>query len=575
MIHFLRVRNLAIVEEFAIEPGDGFNVLTGETGAGKSLLIDSLELLSGARSSADSIRSGADRLQAEAALHLSSDARARLSAAMPDLFSEADDELIVRRELASNGRGKVTVNGSPIAVRELAQMMDELVEIHGQSATRDRIAGQTFREVLDHFAECGALRSDVETLHQTWSAAADALNQQKTNEQNREIRIDQLRFELNELEGARLVAGEEEQLREERAVLANSEALMKATATAWNLLEEDEASVSSNLARARSVLAPLSGSVQEIRLLVEQLDQASVILAETGRDVGRLAENLRHDPERLDQIESRLALLERLRRKYGRSTDELIGRVEVLRTELAEYEDLDSRAAKLRAAEENAFAAWKKKAEELSSRRSEAAPRLAVAIRAELRDLAMEKAQVEVIVGRSRENDSRLLIEGEPVAFGPLGYDRIDIHIAANPGEQPRPLSRVASGGELSRMQLAIASAMFRRRTGENGATLVFDEIDTGVGGRVAEAIGRKLRDLSASNQVICVTHLPQIAALADVQFRVWKEESGQRTTARIARLDSRDERVNEIARMLGGEAITETARAHARELLAAAEAAV
>lgn len=569
MIHFLRVRNLAIVEEFAIELGDGFNVLTGETGAGKSLLIDSLELLSGARSSADNIRAGEEKLLAEAILHLPSELTAALAEAGVAEAGEGDPELVVRRELTTSGRGKVSVNGSLMTVRELSRLMDSLLEIHGQSASHERIAGQTFRDVLDEYADVADLRRSLESLHEEWRLAAGALEEQEAADQSRDQQIEHLRAQIEELENARIGIGEDAALREERAVLANSESLMKATSSAWNLLEEDELSVTSALARARAALAPLENDVQEIRGLADQLDQAALILTEAVRDLGRLADGLRHDPERLEEIESRLALLERLARRFARPADELPALLKELNDRLAALEDSEARREKLAAAEEQAFARWRARADELSGRRREAAPQLAGAIASELADLAMEGTTVQVVVAAAEDQSSRLQIDGRGIQFGPSGYDRVDIHIAANRGEQPRPLSRVASGGELSRMQLAIAAAMFRNRRQQGAATLVFDEIDTGVGGRVAEAIGRKLRELAETNQVICVTHLPQIAALADVQFRVWKEETNGRTTARIARLESIDDRVTELARMLGGESITESARAHARQLLA------
>lgn len=568
MIQYLRVRNLAIVQEFSIELGPGFNVLTGETGAGKSLLIDSLQLLSGARSSTDSIRTGEEKLQAEAVFDLAPALiRAAREAGVPDL-DEPDPQLVIRRELNTSGRGRVTLNGSPFTVRELAELMDPLLEIHGQDGSRGRIAGQSIRDVLDHFAGLTPLREKSSGLLRSWEAAAAELERLRHAERDRDQRLDVLRFQIEELAAAQISPGEEETLRQERAMLANADSLMKATAAAWALLEEDENAVSSSLSRAIHLLTPLTAQVDELRTIVEQLEQSRIALAEGSRELEHFASTIRHDPERLDQVEERLALLERLERKYGAGESELATLLERLTIERDEIEDSTAHIERAGKEEEAAFAKWREIADELSRRRKESAPQLATAIRRELDELAMEGTHVQVLVERSADAGSRLKIGAAGVAFGPAGYDRVDILIAPNRGEEPKPLTRVASGGELSRIQLAIAAAMFRRRSTAGGTTLVFDEIDTGVGGRVAEAIGRKLQELAAGSQVLCVTHLPQIAALGDTHFRVWKDQAGERTTARIQRLDDPEERVMELARMLGGAAVGDSARRHAQELL-------
>lgn len=568
MIQFLRVRNLAIVEELSIEPGPGFNVLTGETGAGKSLLIDSLELLSGARGSSDMIRTGADRLQAEAILEIAGELVPLLDAAgVPDLES---GELVIRREVAAGGRGRVTINGSVFGVRELSSVMDSLLEIHGQDAGRERIAGQTVREILDSFAQVEELRARASVLYDEWKQSAADLERLQKAANERDQRIDLLRYQVEELSGARLTRGEEDELRSERAMLANAQGLTSATAAAWTILDEDETAVTSGLSRAISLLQNAGRDVEELRALVDQLEQGRLLIVEASRDLERFASSIRHDPERLDQVEERLALLERLQRKYGcGSAAELLSFHEQLISELEELEDADQRTGKAAAEEARRFSRWKEIADGLSTLRRTAAPELSAQIQRELADLAMPSTTIRFEVSVVPQPQSRLELDGTSVAFGPEGYDRVEILIAANRGEEPRPMARIASGGELSRIQLAIATATFRRRKDRGGATLVFDEIDAGVGGRVAEAVGRKLQELARHNQVICVTHLPQIAALSDTHFRVWKMDEESRTIAQVERLDSEEERITEVARMLGGEHVTDSALEHARQLRA------
>ena len=567
MIHFLRVRNLAIVDELAIELGPGFNVLTGETGAGKSLLIDSLELLSGARGSSEMIRTGSDRLQAEAILQIPENLVSVLAeAGIPDL--DATGEVVIRRELGTNGRGRVTINGSMFAVRELAAMMEPLLEIHGQDAGRDRIAGQTAREIVDTFAGLDELCHECADAWQAWQTAAGTLERLRTASAEREQRLDLLRYQVEELSNARLAAGEEDELRSERAILANSQALTSATAAAWGILEEDENAATTALSRAISLLRGPGCDVEELRSIVDGLEQGRLLVVEGVRDLERFASSVRHDPERLDEIEDRLALLERLHRKYDGSSQDLLTLLERLRLELEETEDAGQLAERAQAAEQSAFEQWKRSADILSRRRRDAAPELAGRIRTELEDLAMPGTAVRFDITTAADSSSRLEIDGRSVAFGPEGYDRVEILIAPNRGEEPKPLAKIASGGELSRIQLAIATATFHRRQQRQATTLVFDEIDSGVGGATAESVGRKLLDLSRQNQVICVTHLPQIAALGDTHFRVWKESDQERTTARIERLEDDEARAAELARMLGGDRVAGSALEHARELL-------
>jgi DNA repair protein RecN (Recombination protein N) len=556
MITYLKVRNLAIVEELAIEPGPGLNVLTGETGAGKSLLIDSLEFLRGARGSTEMIRGGSDRMTAEAVFHLPATLRAQLDELGVECESgDGPLELIVRREIAAGGRSRVLINGSPLAVRELATAMDAVLEIHGQHESHQRVAGQGYRELVDEYGGHEALVDDTRKLYHEWKLAADQLREMTDAQRDRTLRLDLLKYQLDEISAAKLDPAEKDGLREDKAVLSHARELIEATSGAFQLLDEHEDSAIAQLGRALHLLQPLSRQIEEVRRIADDLQDTLYRVQDLSRTLGNLSESTRHDPARLDQIEERLVTIERLEKKYGGSIEAVLEHLGRIQDEYERLADYESSVEKLQHAEATRLAAYRKNADKLSAARKKAGRAFEQAIQKELNDLAMERTTVRVVV--EREETAR-----------EHGLDRIDILIAPNRGEEPKAMQRIASGGELSRIQLAIAAALFKASTKAAAATLVFDEIDAGIGGRVAEVVGRKLQELSARNQVICVTHLPQIAGFGTTHFYVWKEDAAGHTRARIRRLDDGEERVKEIARMLGGEKISESAVAHARELL-------
>lgn len=553
MLTYVRVRNLAIVEEVMMEPGPGLNVLTGETGAGKSLLIDSLQFLSGSRASTELIRTGAEKMSAEAVF--------QLPEAIVDLLREngiefEDNEMIVKRELSENGRGRALLNGSVASIGQLGAEMDRILDIHGQDASQDRIAGATFREVLDLYAGNEAHLERSRAAYRDWQKAANELSEMTRAEKDRLVRMDLVKYQVEEIQAARLEPGEDESLRAEKTILANARQIGLATSQAFAAVSQDDNAALARLGRAIQLLQPLALSVEELKEVQTEFEEIRIRLEEAARLLTRFGEQVRDDPRRLEEIEDRLVVVDRMKRKYGRSIEEILSTVASLRQEYEELQDYESTVARLQKREQECRAIDQRAAQELSSRRGQAAPRLESAVQAELRDLAMERTRVAIRVTP---------IERESAE----GHDQVEFLIAPNPGEELRPLSRIASGGELSRIQLAIAAALFGRlERPPESVTLVFDEVDAGIGGRVAEVVGRKLRDLAARNQVICVTHLPQIASFAATHFRVWKEEAAGRTRARIERLDDREQRVQEIARMLGGEKVPASAVAHARELL-------
>jgi len=555
VITYLKVRNLAIVEELAIEPGGGLNVLTGETGAGKSLLIDSLELLRGARGSSDMIRAGAEKMSAEAVFHLPSSVREPLEGLGIEAEPAGDGiELIVRRELAASGRGRVMINGSALSVRELGAAMDAVLEIHGQSESHHRVAGQTYRELLDEYGNHDALLDAARATYHAWRAAADQLAAMRDAQRDRTLQLDLLRYQLEEISAAKLAPGEEEALRNERSILSHAREMIEATCGAFVLVDEDESSAMAQLARAQHLLQPLTRDIAEVRKLSEDLQEVVYRLQDVARSLGGLSESVRHDPARLEEVEERLVTIERLNKKYGGSIDAVLEHLGRIQDEHERLSDYEANVEKLQLAEQGKSEEYRRAAEKLSAARKKAAQKFQGAIQKELNDLAMERTTVRIAVEAGGESAE--------------GVDRVEILIAPNRGEEPKPMQRIASGGELSRIQLAIAAALFKASSRAAAATLVFDEIDAGIGGRVAEVVGRKLQELSARNQVICVTHLPQIASFGTTHFYVWKEDAGGHTRARIRRLDDDEQRVQEIARMLGGESIPASAVLHARELV-------
>ena len=558
MITYLKVRNLAIVEELAIEPGPGLNVLTGETGAGKSLLIDSLEFLRGARGSTEMIRAGSDRMTAEAVFQLPKSVGKDLDAL--GIECETQDgalELIVRREIAAGGRARVLVNGSPLSVRELGEAMDAVLEIHGQHESHQRVAGQSYRELVDEYGGHGALLDATRDAYADWKRAADQLHEMTDAQRDRTLRLDLLKYQVDEISSAKLDPAEEETLRGEKAILSHAQEMIAATSGAFQLVDEEENSAIAQIGRALHLLQPLAKQIDEVGQISAEMQDVLYRLQDLGRTLGNLSEKTRHDPARLEQLEERLVTIERLKKKYGGSVEAVLDHLGRAQDEYERLVDYEANVEKLQQAETTRMAAYRKAADKLSAARRKAARAFEQAIQKELNDLAMERTTVKVDVAARDAPPS------------PDGLDRIDILIAPNRGEEPKPMQRIASGGELSRIQLAIAAALFRNASRAAAATLVFDEIDAGIGGNTARAVGERLRRIGEGRQVICITHLPQVASLAATHFRIEKSAGGETTRADVERVEG-EELVAEICRMLGADRADAAASRHARELLAA-----
>jgi len=575
MLRRLSVRNLAVLAGGEIELGSGLNVLTGETGAGKSLVVDSLALLAGARAANDLIREGTEGATVSGIFELDPALRARLLESGIELEIESNlqaenDELVIRREISREGRNRVFVQDQPVTLRLLQELAPRLLRIHGQRDELGLAEPELQRQWLDRLGgETGlALDSRVAALYAEHGRAAERLERLQGDARLRAERIDLLRFQTGEIAAAHPVAGEEEELRRSRDLLRHREAIVRALGRAFALLYEGDEAVSDRLAQARHALSEVAQWEATAAASLPELAELEAKVQELARELRGQLDDAGGDtePGRLDEIEDRLALLERLFRKYGTSSAELQATQQRLRAELAELDDSEENRAGLEEAAARTLGAYRDAAAELSRMRAIWAKELVARLERELADLALAKARFGVSLETTRRSASALRIDGEGVEFGPHGYDHVTFQFAPNPGEPMLPLSRIASGGELARVSLALQLAA-RGEEVAGGPTLVFDEADAGVGGAEGSALGKKLRRLAQRGQILAVTHLAQVASCGHVQHRVTKRVRGGRTFAEVVRLD-RSARVAEIARMLSGEKVTALSLSHAEEML-------
>ena len=569
MLRDLHIRNLAVVEEASIELGTGFNVLSGETGAGKSIVVDSMALLSGVRASSDLIRTGAESLTVTGFFEPAEEAREMLLAAgvEPD-----DDELVIRREVTRSGRNRVFLNDRPVTLKLLADLAPSMIRIHGQREELGLVAPELQRTWLDL---CGGQQAEkllhrLVTAHSEYRAADARLKALTGDDRTRRERIDLLRFQVAEIDAIEVTVGEEETLHRDREVLRHSEAIQHALASASELLFEDDGAAYETLGRSLQALREVESWEPEATGWVSELEELRLRLGELEAAMRRRLDQVDADPQRLNGIEDRLATLERLFRKHGASTEEVLARRLELATELGGLEGDEDVLGSVEKQVEQALDRYRKVADELSAGRRRWAERLAKRVKKELKDLALEKAQFAVQLDRRRRTASPLRLAGEGVEFTELGYDHVVFQFSPNPGEELRPLHKVASGGELSRLYLAVQLAARGGGRTIGSTTLVFDEVDAGVGGVEAAVLGGKLKSLARGGQILAVTHLPQVASCGDLHFKVSKEVRKGRTRTRLGRLEEGG-RVEEVARMLAGSEVTELSRSHARELIAGA----
>jgi DNA repair protein RecN (Recombination protein N) len=558
MLIELRAENYAVIDHAIAVFGPGLNLLTGETGAGKSILVDALALLMGGKASTDVVRHGADKAAVSCVFESTPGAETILE---ENGIDAEGTEIILRREILSNGKGRVFVNNQPATVAVLKLLAPELALVHAQTETFSSFDQAQQRILLDRFA---ALSTDaVAEAHALWREASEKLNDLLQGEQDRLRMLDLWSYQRKEIESAHLAPGEDELLETEKRVLANAEKLYSAAMGAFDQLYEGSASAEAALRAALRNIEELARYDSRFTEAAQQIQSARATVGDVAASLRDYGEGINASPERLAEIEDRLAQFDRLKRKYGKTISEVIAFGEDVARKLAEVEDRDGVLKSLRAEVEKAATSYRTAAVALSAERKAAAGKLARLAEAQINSLAM-KARFEVAV-TANEDASH---------WTAAGWDEVQCRIATNLGEPLKPLDEIASGGEMSRVMLALKVAVEEsssktRKKNPTPRTLVFDEIDIGIGGRAAEAVGQKLKMLSRGQQILCVTHLPQIAAFADQHFLIDKRESAGRTKTNIRLLDQRAS-THEVARMLSGATVTETSLQHAAQMIAA-----
>ncbi|HEX5719498.1 MAG TPA: DNA repair protein RecN [Thermoanaerobaculia bacterium] len=558
MLREIHVRNLAVMAEASVELGGGLNILSGETGAGKSIIVDSLSLLSGARASTDLIRSDAEALTVSGVFELEGEG---WRSVLEEAGVEAEgQEVIIRREIARSGRNRVFVNDQPTTLRLLSDLAPYLLRIHGQRDEMGLVEPELQKRMLDRSggAESAALLSRVEAAFEQHSRLAERLATLSGDDRSRRERIDLLRFQASEIDTAKVRAGEETELKTEREVLRHAEAITHALGTAFSLLSEEEGSALERIAKSQGLLKDVEEWEPQATAWNAELEELRIRIAELASSVSHRLDGLEADPARLDMIEERLAILERLCRKHGGDTAAVLARRAEMEAELAELEGDSENREELESRVAAALQEYQEAAAVLSQARERWGKALVERIEGELKDLGLARARLGVALERRRD-------------LGRDGLDHVVFQFAPNPGEEPRPLARIASGGELSRIHLALQLAA-HGETEQARPTLVFDEVDTGIGGAEAAALGRKLQRLAKGGQILAVTHLPQVASHADVHFKVGKRVDKGKTRVRVEELGS-EARVEEVARMLAGTQVTQLSLSHARELIEGAAA--
>jgi DNA repair protein RecN (Recombination protein N) len=541
MLRFLRIRNLAVIEAVEVEFESGFNVLTGETGAGKSILVEAVGLLLGARASSDLVRTG--------------EALAAIEAIFEDA---AGRELIVRREISSQGRSRSFINGALATAAALRDLSARLVELHGQHEHQALLDPLTHLPLLDEYADLGDLAGKVAASWNTVRTLREQLERSRMDAREKAARLDLIAFQLGEIEKASPKAGEDDELAATRQVLASAERVQRLCEESYATLYDSDDAVLAGLGGVWKRVGELATIDPQFAVYADARDAIKSQLEDLAFFLRSYADGIDASPGRLQQVEDRLALLERLKRKYGPSLQEVIDKGELLARERELLTGVGERAEDLVKELDTATSAFLTLSRDLSQRRRAGAVQFARDLEGLLGELAMARTRFEV-----RFNDRELA----PEAWNDRGVDQAEFFVSPNPGEDLRPLARIVSGGELSRVMLALKTLAAEDAPGK---TLIFDEVDAGIGGRVAEVVGARLRALGARFQVLCITHLPQIAARGATQFRIEKSVRGDRTVTSVERLDA-EGRVDEVARMIGGTAITEPVRASARELLESA----
>lgn len=553
MLLELVVENYAVVDRLRVRFHPGLNLLTGETGSGKSIVVDALGLLLGGRASADMIRSGEERARVSGRFETGDRAWRALEAAG---FQHEDEELLLEREILSNGKSRVYVNNRPATVALLKELAPHLGDIHGQHDQQLLFDTSAQLSMLDSFAQVRDLRHQVRGLYTAWKKAATEIAELEGAEQERLRMLDLWQFQRREIDEAELRPGEDEELTGERRVQQNSGKLLETAGAAYDsLYESPEAAwpLLRSVAKKLDELAKIDPQMAPVRA---SLEPALIAIQEVSYALRDYLGSVEANPGRLEEIEARLETLDKLKRKYGHTVEEILAFRAEVNGKIEAVESAGERLDVLKKAQVQLAREYEANASELSTARRRAAEDLSARVEQELRPLAMERTVFRVVI--------------EPAPWSETGADRVEFLVSPNPGEAPKPMEKIASGGEISRIALALKTCLLGSAQKGPSRTLVFDEIDTGIGGRAAEGVARRLKKLAVQSQVLCVTHLAQIACFADHHYSVSKQEEGGRTVARIAELTGKAS-AEEIGRMLSGQTLTPEAVRNAEELIRAA----
>ncbi len=559
MLLELRLENYAVIDHLAVEFAPGLNLLTGETGAGKSILIDALALLMGDKASPDVVRFGAERAVISAVFDVEGGSEKLVARILEDNGIDAEEEnLILRREISA-AKGRVFVNNQPATVSVLKQLAPHLASIHAQNESLVSFDGEVRLALLDSFA--GTQLDPVADAFGTWKQIANRIQELETGEQDRLRLVDLWTFQKREIDGAKIQPAEDERLEIEKRVLANAEKIYSSAMQAFDLLYEGTASTSASLRSAQKHLEELIRYEPKFQEALASLDTARISVEDVGASLRDYAGGIEASPEHLAQIGDRLALLDRLKRKYGPTLEDVIRLGAEAAQKLSEIENKDDILRQLRGELASAAEAYLQVARSVSKKRYDAAKKLEKLVEAEINELSM-KSQFCIEIGGTDEESN----------WTASGFDQIEYMISTNLGDPMHPLEQIASGGEMSRVMLALKATVeagSRKKAAGAQRTLIFDEIDTGIGGRAAEAVGKKLKSLSRTTQVLCVTHLPQIATFAEHHYLIEKKRAGDRTRTSIRKIMG-PERTEEVARMISGAKLTETSLKHAEQMLKA-----
>ena len=567
MLHALAIKNFAIIEDLRIEFGAGLSVLTGETGAGKSIIIQAVNLLLGSRASADLVRTGKDNAELEAVFDIAPDSHA--ARLMVDQNMDIEEGLIIRRVVSAEGKSKIYVNARQTTLDFLKQVTENIAGVSSQHAHQGLLKEDQHLDILDEFAQTLDLRKDVAGLYRQIVPLKKEIADLKAGKEKAEKELALLQFQVDEIETANIQPNEDEELIQKRDQLQNAAQIFEAVNSAVHDLYDREGSVLDQISGMSVRVGRFCETDEKLDALARRLDEISYELQDLVSEFRSFAAGIDLDPQSLDQVDQRLDQIAKLKRKYGGSLDSIFEQYRNMAENLTDIQGIEGRIEHLEQKQKGLVVRIRQKAKALSMRRQKEGLALARLAKAELGALEMGRASFEVDFSTDPGVDPDELVTTDNEKISATGMDRVRFLLTPNPGEAPKPLAKIASGGELSRIVLALKAVLCRDQSFE---TLIFDEVDAGIGGATSDKVGLKLKELGRVQQVICITHLAQIARYGNHQFRITKQVSGGRTATRITPLTCQEDRVKELARMIGGSRITEATLAHARELLDTAE---